>query len=143
MLKDSDESRAGSFLFVGAILAAIGVGLGAFGAHGLQAVLDAPSMETFQTAVRYQTLHATGVVLIGVLLAVRGIPREAQVWLGRAGIFLALGTVVFSGSLYLLLASGVRWLGAVTPLGGLAFILGWLSLGLAGLRMRRLPRTGA
>lgn len=143
MLKDSHESRAGSFLLVGATLAALGVGLGAFGAHGLKAVLDAQSMETFQTAVRYQTLHATGIVLIGVLLAVTGIPRETQVWLSRAGILLTLGTVGFSGSLYLLLASGLRWLGAVTPLGGAAFILGWLSLALAGLRMRRLPRTEA
>ncbi|NNE70934.1 MAG: DUF423 domain-containing protein [Rhodothermales bacterium] len=142
-MEPSDLAPAGKFVAAGAALAALSVALGAFGAHGLKEVLNPADMETFQTAVRYQSLHALGIVLIGILLAVAGGREAVILWLNRAGVLLGTGIVIFSGSLYLLLATGQRWLGAVTPLGGVAFILGWVALGAAGLRMRRLPRREA
>lgn len=106
-------------LLLGAALAAIGVALGAFGAHALKAVLDAEKLGWWQTGVQYQMWHAIGLLAIGaaVLPGTRGI-----------AILLAIGALMFSGSLYLMALTGMRWLGMVTPLGGLAMIGGWLWL---------------
>lgn len=105
--------------------------LGAFGAHGLRDKLDAYSLSVFEKAVFYHFLHAIGILVIAVLARVNTIPLRAQAtvsWLLLAGI------ILFSGSLYALAVSGVRALGAVTPLGGLAFIAGWLLLAYYGVR---------
>jgi uncharacterized membrane protein YgdD (TMEM256/DUF423 family) len=116
------RSEAARFwLVAGAVLAALGVAAGAFGAHALRARLGPSDLVTFETAVRYQMYHALALLLTG-LLADRGVAVAASGWLFLTGI------VLFSGSLYLLTLGGLRWMGAVTPLGGVAFILGWLVL---------------
>ena len=120
-------SRATLFA-VGALLAGIGVVFGAFGAHALEARLTAERLATFETAVRYQMLHALAILAAALL----GGERAAL-----AGLLFLVGIALFSGSLYLLVLSGVRWLGAITPLGGVAFIAGWGVLALAGYRALR------
>ena len=114
---------------IGALLGALGVILGAFGAHALRAHLEPHDLETFETAVRYQMYHA--VALFG---AAWFLSRNAPYAAPAAWAFVA-GVAIFSGSLYLLVATGQRWLGAVTPLGGLAFIAGWLLLALAASKL--------
>ena len=112
------------FLFLAAGNGFLAVALGAFGAHGLRARLTADLMETFQTAVQYHFYHS--LALLGVALLTLHFPAAA---LPRASGYLFLsGIVLFSGSLYLLALTGVRWLGAITPLGGLGFLAGWLCL---------------
>ena len=108
---------------LGALNAAIAIAAGAFAAHSLRARLDARSVEVFETAARYHMYHAFALVLAGMLAnasAMRG--TQLAGWLFQAGI------VLFSGSLYALALTGVKTLGAVTPLGGVAFLAGWLWL---------------
>lgn len=104
---------------LGALNAALAVGAGAFGAHALRARLEPRALEIFETAARYQMYHALAIVLCGVI-ATRGATTAG--WILQAGI------LVFSGSLYALALTGVKGLGAITPLGGLAFLVGWLWL---------------
>ena len=104
---------------LGALNAAFAVAAGAFAAHGLRDRLDARALEVFETGARYQMYHALAIVLAGVI-ASRG--AQTAGWIFQAGI------VLFSGSLYALALSGTKVLGAVTPLGGLAFLAGWLWL---------------
>jgi uncharacterized membrane protein YgdD (TMEM256/DUF423 family) len=101
---------------LGALDGLIAVAAGAFGAHALKDRLDARSLEIFETAARYQMYHALAIVLCGAL-ATRGATN--------AGWAFQIGIVIFSGSLYALALSGVKGLGAITPLGGLAFLVGW------------------
>ncbi len=109
-----------------------GVALGAFAAHGLKASLSAEYLAIFQTAVLYQLIHA--LALFGVaLLSLQASGRLLQ----AAGALFAIGILLFSGSLYLLTLTGIGKLGIVTPLGGTAFLAGWLCLGLAGWRLPR------
>lgn len=115
---------------LGAASAALAVGAGAFGAHGLAEVVDADGLRIFRTGASYHLLHSLAMCLIGVWLEIRG-PRRALVVSGWA---LLTGIVCFSGSLYMLALGGPRWLGPITPLGGSAFILGWLSLAFAAIR---------
>ncbi|MCA9796861.1 MAG: DUF423 domain-containing protein [Candidatus Eremiobacteraeota bacterium] len=112
------------WLTVGAILGGISVLLGAFGAHALKEILVPERLVTYETAVRYQFYHALA------LLAVGGFSAD-NVWAGRAGALFTLGIVLFAGSLYLLCATGLTMLGAITPLGGLSFMAGWICLALA------------
>jgi uncharacterized membrane protein YgdD (TMEM256/DUF423 family) len=103
----------------GALLAGLGVALGAFGAHGLRTILDARALGWWQTAVEYQMWHALGLLAVaGLRVGRRGLPA----------LLLGTGTILFSGSLYLMALTGLRWLGAVTPLGGLLLIAGWALL---------------
>jgi uncharacterized membrane protein YgdD (TMEM256/DUF423 family) len=100
------------------------VALGAFAAHGLKATLAPDMLTVFETGVRYQMYHA-----FALFVAAWGFARwQARAFVAAGGLFVA-GIVIFSGSLYLLAFTGMRWLGAVTPLGGLAFLAGWLCLG--------------
>ena len=119
-----------SFVALGAFLGALGVALGAFGAHGLKTVLSPDMLATFETGVRYHLIHALAILAVGVLIRIW---PEARL-LPAAGWLLAAGVLLFSGSLYLLAVSGVRWLGAVTPIGGVALIVGWVLIMLAALR---------
>jgi len=113
----------------GSLLSALGVILGAFGAHALKARLEPHDLATFETGVRYHLIHALALVLVGVLAHKASVPNLRVVgWAFGAGI------LVFSGSLYVLVLSGQRWLGAVTPIGGLAFIFGWLYLAYLALK---------
>lgn len=119
-------------LRVGATLAALGVAAGAFGAHGLREVLAAKDLETWETAARYLLLHAVGLVAIAAL------PQGTR----RAGLAAALllaGTLVFSGTLFVLVLADLRWLGAITPIGGVLMIGGWIVLASAALPPRDAP----
>ena len=115
---------------VAAVALGLGVGLGAFGAHGLRGRLDAYSMGIYERAVFYQFVHALGMLAVSILPKV-GIVSESKgalvCWLLLAGMLL------FSGSLYVLALTGVRALGAVTPLGGVAFIVAWCLLAWAAM----------
>lgn len=115
------------FLILGALSAFLAVLLGAFGAHALRTRLAADMMAVFHTGNQYHFYHALGLLLIG-LLAVQ-LPDSAL--LRAAGWLMLTGTVLFSGSLYVLAVSGVRGLGAITPFGGLAFLAAWLLLAFA------------
>jgi len=110
---------------IGAIFLAVGVGLGAFGAHGLKDRLDAYSLGIWEKAVFYHFIHAMGVLVVSM------IPRAGSFSVGAASNvcwLLIAGVLVFSGSLYTLALTGVRSLGAITPIGGVCFIAGWLLL---------------
>jgi uncharacterized membrane protein YgdD (TMEM256/DUF423 family) len=116
-----------TFWMLGCAFALLGVAAGAFGAHALRARLDAPALAVWETAARYQLFHA--LALLAVALAASRWPAPG--WAAAGWLFVA-GIVVFSGSLYLLVLTGTRWLGAVTPLGGLCLLAGWAMLAWAG-----------
>ena len=117
-------------LRAGAALAMLGVLLGAFGAHALKNSLSVEMLAIYQTGVQYQLIHALGIVLIALLAATQ--PTWKRLIL--AGWLMVAGVLLFSGSLYLLAATGVRVLGAITPLGGLCFIVAWGLLVFAPVR---------
>ena len=118
------------FLIVSGISGALSVAIGAFGAHGLKAFLEANNrLETFETAVKYQFYHTFALMFVGLLMS-----QFATKSLQLAGGFFIIGILIFSGSLYLLCAIGIKWLGAITPIGGLFFIAGWLMLAFALLK---------
>lgn len=113
-----------SALFAGALFALLAVALGAFGAHALHdRLVAAGSLETWRTAVFYQMSHALALTALG--LYARTTKKDSGRLFGAAALFLVVGIVLFSGSLYGLAAGGPRWLGPVTPLGGLSFMAGW------------------
>jgi uncharacterized membrane protein YgdD (TMEM256/DUF423 family) len=118
-----------TFFSLGAASACLAVAAGAFGAHALRARLSPELLAVFETGARYQMYHA---------LALLAVAWATTRWPGAlapaAGWLFALGTVLFSGSLYALALTGARWLGAITPLGGLAFLAGWVCLALAARR---------
>lgn len=116
-------------VLIGCISAGLGVAAGAFGAHMLKDMLEPQMLAVYDTATRYQMYHAFGLVLSG--FAVR-IGRDAGA--ARAGWLFLAGTLLFCGSLYGVSLLGIRWLGAVTPVGGVLFIVGWLVLGWRGLK---------
>lgn len=118
-----------TFLALGAVLAGLAVAAGAFGAHGLRGRLTPELLEVFETAARYQMYHALG--LLAVAWAAARWPSGTVV---LAGWLMVAGIVVFSGSLYVLSLTGIRWLGAITPLGGVAFMAGWVALAVAAWR---------
>lgn len=114
--------------WVGCGLAFLAVAMGAFGSHALEERLTSDRMDIYQTAVQYHMFHA-----FGVILAALALHRDStQSWFRRGGWLLAGGVAVFSGSLYLLSLSGVEWLGAITPIGGVAFLAGWVMLAAGG-----------
>ena len=113
---------------IAAVFLALAVGLGAFGAHGLKARLDPNHLDIYKTAVLYHFLHALGLLMVSVLPKTGTISAEAAnsvCWLLVAGI------LIFSGSLYVLATTGLRWLGAITPIGGVAMIAAWVALAVA------------
>ncbi len=117
------------WMTVGAAAMALGVIAGAFGAHSLAPQLDARSLQTFETAVRYHLIHGLGLLAVGALVAL-GV--ESPAWL--AGALMTAGIVLFSGSLYWLALGGPAWLGPVTPLGGVCLIAAWGCLFVALVR---------
>jgi len=114
------------FFSLAALSALLSVAAGAFGAHALRARLSPESLAIFETAARYQMYHALG--LFAVAWAVSRWPGSLSQW---SGWLFVLGTVLFSGSLYALALTGMRWIGAITPLGGAALLAGWLCLALS------------
>jgi len=115
-----------TFMFVGALMGFVGVGLGAFGAHGLKGRLPAEMLAVFETGVRYQMYHALALLALGAMMS-RLDGRAVVV----AGWSFTAGILIFSGSLYALALSGVTMLGAITPIGGVAFLIGWIALAIA------------
>jgi len=114
-------------LIAAAALGALSVMIGAFGAHALQSTLETQGrVDTFETAVKYQFYHTLALLAIGLLMF-----RVQDKLLDYAALSMMGGILIFSGSLYILCLSGLRWLGAVTPVGGLLFIVGWVLLAIA------------
>ncbi len=120
---------------IGAVLMALAVSMGAFGAHALKERLDEYSLSVYEKAVFYHFIHALGILLVALLARTGAISDSAE---ARAGWLFAIGILLFSGSLYALAISGTRILGAITPFGGVAFIAGWLVLAYAAFRAQRL-----
>jgi uncharacterized membrane protein YgdD (TMEM256/DUF423 family) len=118
-----------TFLLIGSVAAFIGVGFGAFGAHGLKGRISPEMLAVFETGVRYQMYHAFALFVVALALA-----RSDGALLRAAGWLFTAGIVLFSGSLYLLALTGVTILGAITPLGGVAFLAGWGCLIVAALK---------
>lgn len=118
------------FVLIGSINMLLAVGLGAFGAHGLPGKLSERMIEIYQTGVQYHMIHAIGILIIAIVADRLGSPAML-LWAGWA---MFIGIVFFSGSLYILSISGVKILGAITPIGGLFFMAGWLLLALGVLR---------
>ena len=121
-------------LFIaGAVLGFLGVAIGAFGAHSLRSLLSTEMLQVFETGVRYHMYH-----VVGVLMAGWGWVMAPHVRFRQAGYAFILGIVLFSGSLYALSLSGIRWLGLLTPVGGVSFSAGWalLALGFWSVRVR-------
>ena len=111
-------------IIIAGIFGALAVGLGAFGAHGLEATLTANGrLDTYETAVKYQFYHTLALLLTGILLM--NINHDYFIWASWSFI---IGMVIFSGSLYILSLTNITWLGAITPIGGLALIVGWVFL---------------
>ena len=115
----------------GAVLMGLAVGLGAFGAHGLRSRINAYSLSVYEKAVFYHFVHGLGILLIAMLARTSLISIAGQ---ARVSWLLFIGIVLFSGSLYTLAITGMRMLGAITPIGGVAFIAGWLLLAYEAIR---------
>ncbi|WP_027158961.1 DUF423 domain-containing protein [Methylobacter luteus] len=117
------------FLCLGAISAFLGVSMGAFGAHALKTVLSSDMLEVYKTAVSYQMWHALG------LIAIAFIPQASESALVHwAGWLMFAGTLLFSGSLYLLTIFNLKWLGMITPIGGVAFLSAWLLIAIFAVK---------
>ena len=114
---------------VGAIFSGLAVALGAFGAHALKEKLSPYALDVFETGVKYQMYHALAIIAVGLLAS-----RIDGPALRVSAYSFMIGILVFSGSLYTLAFTGTKWLGAITPMGGLAFLVGWISLALACFR---------
>lgn len=119
------------YVGIGAIVAGLAVAFGAFGAHSLKETLSEHYLEVFETGVRYQMYHGLGILLVALLSERLPSALKLSRWSAR---LLLIGTVLFSGSLYILALSGIDWLGAITPLGGVAFLAGWACLAVAAFK---------
>lgn len=121
-----------TFIVLGSLSGLISVAAGAFGAHVLAKRLDPKMLATFETAARYEMYHALALIAVGLLLL------KAPSTAGHvAGWAFVVGSAIFCGSLYILVFSGLRWLGAVTPVGGVAFLVGWGALAWAAAKLAR------
>lgn len=118
------------FLMLGSLNAFLSVALGAFGAHALKSRLSTDMLNVYQTGVQYHMIHSIGLILIAVLADKLGSSSMVNV----SGWALFIGIVLFSGSLYALSLSGIKVLGAITPLGGVSFLLGWILLAIAAMK---------
>ena len=118
---------AKTFLLIAAINGFLAVALGAFGAHGLKEKLTPDLMAVYQTAVQYHFYHLLALMFTALLL----IQWPESTWLKVSGYGFVIGIILFAGSLYLLAITGIRWLGAITPLGGLSFLIAWSAMAVA------------
>jgi uncharacterized membrane protein YgdD (TMEM256/DUF423 family) len=121
------------FVAIGSVCAFLSVAFGAFGAHMLKTMLTPDNLAIFQTGVQYQMMHSLGLIAIGIAA---GFVSGSKL-LVRAGWFMLAGMVLFSGSLYALSLSDVKILGAITPFGGVAFLIGWVLVALAAIRHKQ------
>lgn len=128
----SMKKESKRFIIISALSGALAVALGAFGAHALQGMLiESGRVDTYETAVLYHFVHTLTLLSVGIL-----IEHRHHVWLTRAAWSFTFGLLLFSGSLYVLCFTGMTWLGAVTPFGGVLFIMGWLFLVLGVLKRK-------
>lgn len=111
------------FLLSGSILAFLGVVAGAFGSHILKKQIDSELLPVFETAIHYQMYHSLALILVAVVFKIYG-----GSWIIKAGWFFLAGIIIFSGSLYILSLTGIKWFGAFTPFGGVSFLIGWVCL---------------
>ncbi len=118
------------FIALASLLGLIGVAAGAFGAHALEARLDTDMLDVWETAAKYQMYHALALIAAGWLVG-----QTQSGWATAAGWAFFAGTLIFSGTLYVLALSGIKWLGAITPLGGTALIVGWFCCFMAALKL--------
>lgn len=116
--------KSKQLLTIGGLLMGVGVALGAFAAHGLKAMLSPYLVEVFNTGVQYQFIHALAVLLCGLLLQLKLSPKS-QKYFALSAICFIIGIFCFSGSLYALAITGIKWFGPITPFGGLTFMVGW------------------
>jgi uncharacterized membrane protein YgdD (TMEM256/DUF423 family) len=124
-----------TLLTTGSVFMAFAVAFGAFGAHVVQDRLTAERFDVYQTAVQYHFYHALGLLIVGTV----SLWMKESVWLKRSGYFLTAGILIFSGSLYFLTLTDTGWLGMITPIGGFAFILGWLFFAVAIIKQQDDP----
>ena len=120
---------ARTIIIIASFALALAVIVGAFGAHGLKSRISPDMLQVYKTGVEYHFYHALGLLLIGVLAM-----QAPSTYLNIAAGFICAGIVIFSGSLYVLAITGIRWIGAITPIGGMSFIVGWIFLALAFLK---------
>jgi uncharacterized membrane protein YgdD (TMEM256/DUF423 family) len=120
-------------IIAGAVYALLAVAFGAFGAHALKDVLTEHYAAIWDTAVQYQMFHAIGLIVIGILMS-KGILGPTTM-LSRAGIIMFIGVIIFSGSLYVLAITQIKILGAITPIGGVLFLISWLMVILAASKL--------
>lgn len=114
------------FLLIGSIVMALSVAIGAFGAHGLEPKISEKLMKNYQTGVQYHMIHGIGILIVGLIAL-----KITSSQLHAAGWSFLIGIILFSGSLYAMALTGVTKLGAITPIGGVSFIVGWILLGIA------------
>jgi len=126
-------------LALGGTFAGLGVALGAFAAHSLQKILSPQLLNVFQTGVQYQFIHALAIIVCGALLATR-LTDKSQKYFALAANCFIIGIFCFSGSLYAIALTGVKWLGPITPFGGLAFMLGWGLFVFAALQIKEVDQ---
>jgi uncharacterized membrane protein YgdD (TMEM256/DUF423 family) len=119
-------------IFLAGIFGFLGVAFGAFGAHGLKGRVSADMLANWNTAAHYQMIHALALLTAGVLQLLQPGRRS----LSAAAVLFVTGTLIFSGSLYTLVLTDVRWLGAITPIGGTALLAGWIAFAIAGLALK-------
>lgn len=124
------------FLAIAAVLGGTAVAAGAFGSHALKARLSERALEIFDLGTRYQMYHALALFLVALLLLQTAATQSAQSLLAAAGVAFIAGVVIFSGSLYALSLTGVKVLGAITPLGGIALMVGWGCLAIAAFSIK-------
>jgi uncharacterized membrane protein YgdD (TMEM256/DUF423 family) len=129
--------KSKTLLITGSLLMALAVAFGAFGAHIVQEMLTPDRFEVYQTAVQYHFYHAIGLLIVGAVSA----STKPSKWLNWSGWLLLAGVIIFSGSLYTLTLTDTGWLGMITPIGGFAFILGWISLAI-GMATASAARSG-
>ncbi|MGB5596136.1 MAG: DUF423 domain-containing protein [Crocosphaera sp.] len=121
------------FLLIGSILAGLSVAGGAFASHALKDKLSDRALEIFETGTRYQMYHGLALLLVALFLTRLETPSLAMIIAGSAFI---IGILIFSGSLYALSLTDIKWLGAIAPLGGAAFLIGWISLAIAAWEIK-------
>jgi len=129
-LEDSGGENVKAFIIIGALNAFLAVALGAFGAHGLEGKISNKYLEIWKTGVTYQMFHSTGILIIGVLMM--KFPNSSL--LNWSGWLMFVGIVLFAGSLYVLAVTQISVLGAITPLGGVAFLAAWILLIIAAVK---------
>ena len=131
--------RSKQLLVIGGCLAGTAVALGAFAAHGLKAALSPSSLAIFSTGVHYQFIHAVAVLICGALLLIN-LPSKSQKYFFLAANCFIIGVFCFSGSLYALATTEIKWFGPITPIGGFAFMLGWGMFVYASLQIKEVEQ---